>query len=110
MPSLIPLAAAFALALSGPAFAAEPDGFVTAHGVRVATPPLALLDCPGMRAVLDAIDASGYRGTAPKPTDPADKPLMDYENRVSRHFYLTCVHAEAERAPTARAFGQGYRP
>ena len=110
MPAPSRRAAALLLALTGPAMSAEPGWYVTAAGVRVATPALQSLDCAGMRSVLDAIDASGYRGQAPYPADPADSALMEYENRVSESYYTRCVHAQAERAPAARAFGQGYRP
>lgn len=88
------------------------DGWVvTANGVRVPTPPIFALDCRGMRDVLDAIDASGYRGTHPTPEEPADMGLFDYENRLSRVFFTSCMRVEpsagAVEAPFARGFGGG---
>jgi hypothetical protein len=101
-------------ALLGPALAlgsaatAQPSVFVTANGMTVDTPAIAGLDCDGLRRVLDAIDATGYRGADPLPADEADMALMDYENRVSAAYYETCVHAEAEATPAQDAFLRGY--
>jgi hypothetical protein len=87
---------------------AQPGVFVTAQGVTVETPAVETLDCDALRRVLDAIDATGYRGTDPMPTDGADMALRDYENRVSARYYTACVHAEAEAAPAQDAFVRGY--
>ena len=103
--------------LSGPAEQATPEAepdseswFVTAGGARVETPELDGLDCERMRALLDAIDASGYRDGAPKPQHEADMALFDYENRLSAAFYADCVRAHAEHAAPHAAFAAGYEP
>jgi hypothetical protein len=88
---------------------AQPGVFVTAQGVEVETPAVDTLDCEALRRVLDAIDATGYRGADPLPADEADMALMDYENRVSAAYYKACVHAEAEATPPQDAFVHGYR-
>ena len=103
--------------LSGHAEPATPDTatdaeswFVTAGGARIETPELDGLDCERMRALLDAIDASGYREGAPKPQHEADMALFDYENRLSAAFYADCVRAHAENAVPHAAFAAGYEP
>lgn len=87
---------------------AQPGVFVTAQGVAVETPAIGTLDCDGLRRVLDAIDATGYRGADPMPADEADMALMDYENRASATYYETCVHAPSQMAPPQDAFVRGY--
>lgn len=103
------MAAAIVLDL-GAAHAVEADAvwFTTAAGAKVETPPLEGLDCPAMRAVLAAIDASGYRADAPEPHDKADSALFDYENRLSAAYYADCVRAHAAQAAPHAAFAAGY--
>lgn len=101
-------AVAVALVLVPALAAAQAAVFRTARGVEVATPAPQELDCAAMRRVLDAIDASGYRGTAPEPADSADAGLLDYENRLSRTFYQQCVHALAGANPLSSPFARGY--
>ncbi|MGF1658511.1 MAG: hypothetical protein ACFCUS_03725 [Rubrimonas sp.] len=109
-----PLAAIALLATAGLGFgaalsaSAEEGWFVTAAGARIETPALAKLDCAAMRAVLDAIDASGYRAGAPEPHDAADAALFEYENRLSAGYYADCVRAHAEDAAPQAAFAAGY--
>ena len=86
----------------------EEGWFVTAAGVRIETPAIAGLDCAGMRAVLDAIDASGYRRDAPQPHDEADMALFEYEHMLSSAHYAECVRPSAEDAPPETAFSAGY--
>lgn len=82
--------------------------FLTARGVPVRTPSVQSLDCAAMRRVLDAIDDSGYRDGSPDPLDPADRALLDYENRLSGRYYETCVRKPARAEPLAPAFARGY--
>lgn len=82
--------------------------FTTARGIVVPTPAPEALDCAGMRRVLDAIDASGYRHGGPFPTDAADAALLGYENLLAEFYYMRCVHAPAAVGRTNDAFGGGY--
>lgn len=88
------------------AAAAAGETYVTAGGVALRTPPIAEIGCAEMEAVLDAIDASGYRGGAPRPKDDADMALLSYEDRLSRAFYARCV---AEGGLADGTFGAGFR-
>lgn len=97
--------------LAGPAampVAADDTDFVTAKGVKIATPPVPSLDCEGMRRVLAAIDSSGYRGPRPESVDPRDQSLLDYENRLSGVYYQRCVHPAIRAQPLFNAFNRGY--
>jgi hypothetical protein len=82
--------------------------FTTATGVALETPAVAGLDCAGMRRVLGAIDASGYRRGGPDSIDPADVALLDYEHRLSAAYYEHCVEEPAHDAGGESVFGLGY--
>ena len=107
---LAALAVGVAIAAQTPESAAAGERFVTARGAAVATPPVEGLDCGDMRAVLDAIDATGYREGGPKPRDPADMALFEYEDRLSRAFYGGCVTSEAREADAEPTFRTGFGP
>jgi hypothetical protein len=87
---------------SAPAVAA--GSFVTADGVRIPMPDIRSLNCRQIGDILALIDASGYRGAAPRPIDRADAPLFEYETRLARAQFRQCS------APTAGvdAFSRGY--
>jgi hypothetical protein len=89
---------------------AAEQSHTTAEGVVIAMPDLVTLDCGAMRAVLDEIDATGYRGAMPEPDHPADKPLLDYENRLSERYYAVCLKRQVEHRQSSEAFVHGYRP
>ncbi|TVQ56261.1 MAG: hypothetical protein EA355_07380 [Rhodobacteraceae bacterium] len=94
--------------LSAAPGATAQEWFTTADGVRLPTPAIGGLDCQTKRAVLDAIDASGYRAGAPIPRHAADEPLLDYEHQLSRAFYADCVRAATTAAGLENAFRGGY--
>jgi hypothetical protein len=102
--------AAFAvlLLLAAQPAAATEGWFTTAEGVRLRTPAVDRLDCETMRAVLDAIDASGYRDGAPAPRHAADMALLEYEHRLSSAYYADCVRDAADSAQAEGAFRDGY--
>ena len=102
-------AAVVATVCGAAALRAGDHEYHTAQGVAVETPAVATLDCPTMRAVLDAIDRSGYRGLRPEPLDGADRSLLDYENQLSAHFYATCVSALTRSQESSTAFAHGFR-
>ena len=90
--------------------ASAQDSFTTAAGITLRTPAIDDLGCDGMRRVLDAIDASGYRGGAPRPKDDTDMALFRYEDRLSSAYYGRCVAGETRGAEAARAFSNGFGP
>lgn len=65
--------------------------FSTADGVEVTLDSVASMDCGALRAKLDEIDATGYRGQSPTPHDAADQPLFIYEHKVARALYTRCA-------------------
>jgi hypothetical protein len=99
---------AAAESLAGGAAGAGEGRFTTAAGVALEIPAVAGLDCAGMRRVLDAIDASGYRRGGPDSVDPADVALLDYEDRLSAAYYQHCVEEPAHGAVSDSVFGLGY--
>jgi hypothetical protein len=107
MPRTFAVAALVAIA-SCCAARAEPGWFTTAQGVRIETPAVADLPCGRMRGVLDAIDASLYRGDAPQPRETADTALFEYENRLSTAYYAECVRPMMDEIPPAAAFAAGF--
>lgn len=96
-----PLIAA-TVALAAPPPRAQDSRFMTSDGAVVATPPPQSLDCRGKRRVLDAIDATGYRGTGPEPKNPADRGLLDYENALSQAYYAECLATNGNGPGTPR--------
>lgn len=103
---VLAMAIAGVMVLAGAAARAEI--FVTATGQRVMLPAISTLDCRQMRNVLVAIDATGYRGSGPEPFDPADRRLLDYENRLSSLYYQNCVHRSVRAGSPPNAFAGGY--
>ena len=78
------------LTLSHATVASGGEFFMTATGLEVATPEIASLDCVQMVDVLATIDRTEYRGLRPRPLDPADTPLLDYERRLSAAVFESC--------------------
>lgn len=93
-----------ALFLAGAAVA---QVHVAVNGARVKTPPIAGLSCAQKGATLRDIDASGYRSMGPDSAAAADRPLLDYENALSRAYYSDCVRPESTRA-RENAFDGGF--
>lgn len=104
--TVLAAALAGAMVLAGAPVRAEV--FVTARGARVMLPAIGSLDCVEMRNVLVAIDGTGYRGTGPEPLDPADRRLLEYENRLSSRYYQTCVHGSVRAGSPPDVFARGY--
>lgn len=71
--------------------AAKTSRFVTSTGVTVALDSVSGMKCGALRAKLDEIDATGYRGQSPTPHDAADQPLFIYEHKVARALYTRCA-------------------
>lgn len=104
----IALAALTTAAAQPVAASAEERWFTTSAGVRVETPPVAELDCAGLRRVLGEIDSSGYREPTAAGVASADVTLLHYEDRVSRRFYIDCVNDPGSMADGRGAFGYGF--
>lgn len=101
-------ARAAAIALAGGLLL--PGGmFVTSGGVKIEMPAVDRMSCEDLRSKLDQIDASGYRGMHPQPPDPHDKPLFDYETRVSNALYGRCTEKVMGPAQRSNVFRQGFR-
>jgi hypothetical protein len=103
-----PRASAVAIALAGGLLL--PGGiFVTSGGVEIEMPAVDQMSCSALKAKLDQIDASGYRGLQPAPPNPHDKPLFEYETRVSSALYGKCPDRNLGPAQRSEVFRQGFR-
>lgn len=98
------------LFLTGSAFA-DDRSFVTADGAMAPMPEIDGLTCLDIQSVLDAIDATGYRGISPGPLNQIDMPLFEYEMQLSEWNYRRCALAPALaeggdplQTPTVRSF------
>lgn len=65
--------------------------FTTSGGKTVEMPDVQAMSCEQMEATLAAIDATRYRENSPKPRNPEDKPLHNYETKLAQAHYETCV-------------------
>ncbi|MEM6440517.1 MAG: hypothetical protein AAF763_12585 [Pseudomonadota bacterium] len=102
---------ALAAVAAGPADAAAEDAPIArlSTGHEIVMQPARSLDCRALAAKLAEIDATGYRGARPEPRNPADMPLLLYENRVSNQYYSRCMRMQ-ERAPDGdHLFRGGFR-
>lgn len=86
--TVLTLLAIFAAA---PGAMAETSRFVTTAGVAVKLDSVSGMKCEALRAKLDEIDATDYRGQSPTPHDAADQPLFIYEHKVARALYTRCA-------------------
>ena len=87
-------AAAIALGAPGSTLAAE---FQLSSGRTLELPELSELqgDCARIRQTIDQIDATRYRSGA-RPKNPADRPLFEYENKLS----AMIMYCAQTRSPT----------
>jgi hypothetical protein len=84
-------------------------GLRLSDGQIIDTPPVSGMDCPALSEKLSEIDVTGYRGSSPTPRNPADLPLLAYEEKVATAFFRGCVmRALGEKQPSV-AFTEGYR-
>ncbi len=86
--------AAIMLGAPGAAMAVQ---FELSSGRTLELPDLSELkgDCARIRQIIDEIDATRYR-SGPRPKDPADRPLFDYENKLS----AMIMYCAQTRSPT----------
>lgn len=81
---------------------------VTADGRRIPMPDIASLECLEMMALLEQIDASGYRGNGPFPLRAADRPLYDYERALAARHYADCAVGPTKGVGSAAAFRRAF--
>ncbi len=101
----LPAGAASAQTVDTPA---EPRALAS-NGSVVAMPEIAGLDCAGMNQALRRIDLSNYRGIDPVPEGHPDRPIFDYEDRLTRRFYYSCILEEHRLADPGSAFSYGFQ-
>lgn len=102
------LVATFVVSIMTGAHAAE--GVVRlSDGRAIETPPVSEMDCDTLSAKLSEIDATGYRGVSPTPRNPADRPLLAYEEEAATVFYQNCVVRALGRDTPRDLFNKGYR-
>ncbi len=113
--------AALALSATGPAagptagrvgtasIPTEPR-ILASNGAVVAMPEIAGLDCAGMGQVLRRIDQSNYRGLDPIPVGHPDRPIFDYEDRLTGKYYYACTLGEHRLEDPGAAFSYGFEP
>ena len=97
------------LAAAAPLLPGAAAAFITSNGVRIETPPVSEMSCSALKAKLEQIDESGYRGAHPAPPDPRDMPLFEYENEVSVALYGQCPTAELGPAQRSEVFRKGFQ-
>jgi hypothetical protein len=83
---------------------------LASNGAVVVMPDLAGLDCDGMGQVLRRIDLSSYRGLDPVPEGHPDRPIFDYEDRLTGKYYFTCTLGEHKLEDPGAAFSHGFEP
>ncbi|MFQ5565639.1 MAG: hypothetical protein ACE5EU_04680 [Paracoccaceae bacterium] len=83
---------------------------LASNGAVVVMPDLAGLDCDAMSQVLRRIDLSNYRGADPVPKGHPDRPIFDYEDRLTRRYYFSCTLGEHKLEDPGTAFSYGFEP
>jgi hypothetical protein len=107
------LAALVALGLSASALAkshsaSKAPRALASNGAVVAMPEISGLDCDGMSDVLRRIDISNYRGPFPIPEGHPDWPIFEYEDRLTKQYYLTCTLGDNQLEDPGAAFSFGF--
>lgn len=96
----------------GPVRALAAEGVVpemrAANGFAVGMPEIDGLDCPGILRGLAAIDATGYRGSAPLSPRHPDYALFIYEDRLAAAFYTRCTLGQGRGFEPGDAFSRGF--
>ena len=110
-----PLAALVALGLAAGAGAqtagtsAAPRALAS-NGAVVVMPEIAGLDCAAMSQVLRRIDLSNYRGLDPIPEGHPDRPIFEYEDRLTGRIYFSCILGGHQLEDPGAAFSHGFEP
>jgi hypothetical protein len=83
---------------------------LASNGAVVVMPDIAGLDCAAMGQVLRRIDQSHYRGPDPVPEGHPDRPIFDYEDRLTGQYYYACTLGEHMLEDPGTAFSYGFEP
>ena len=83
---------------------------LASNGAVVVMPDIAGLDCAAMSQVLRRIDLSNYRGLDPVPEGHPDRPIFDYEDRLTSKYYYACTLGEHRLEDPGAAFSYGFEP
>ena len=110
---LVALVALVALGLAAGARAGTVDAptaprALASNGAVVVMPDIAGLDCAGMSQVLRRIDLSNYRGLDPVAEGHPDRPIFDYEDRLTGQYYYSCTLGEHKLEDPGTAFSYGF--
>ncbi len=109
------LAALVALGLAAGAGAQTADTsdaprILASNGAVVVMPEITGLDCAAMSQVLHRIDLSNYRGLEPIPEGHPDRPIFEYEDRLTGQMYFSCTLGEHQLEDPGAAFSHGFEP
>ena len=83
---------------------------LASNGAVVVMPDIAGLDCAAMGQVLRRIDLSNYRGLDPVPEGHPDRPIFDYEDKLTGQYYYSCTLGEHKLEDPGTAFSYGFEP
>ncbi len=83
---------------------------IASNGAVIDMPDIASLDCAGMERTLRVIDLSQYRGPGPVPDDHPDRPIFEYEDRLSASYYHACTLERHRLEDPGPAFSFGFAP
>ena len=81
---------------------------LASNGAVVVMPEISDLDCAAMGQVLRRIDLSNYRGLDPVPEGHPDRPIFDYEDRLTGQYYYSCTLSENRLDDPGAAFSYGF--
>jgi hypothetical protein len=95
---------------AGTADTPAPPRVLASNGAVVVMPDLAGLDCAEMGQVLRRIDMSNYRGLDPVPEGHPDRPIFNYEDRLTKQYYHACTLGEHKLENPSAAFSYGFEP
>lgn len=100
---------AAALMLFPASAAGAEDRLVRAsNGAVVLIEPPESLDCPGLRAALEAIDATGYRAPGARPVAAPDRVIYAHEAALARRRFYACAVAGTWLVDPATVFSLGF--
>ena len=83
---------------------------LASNGAVVVMPEIAGLDCAAMDQVLRRIDLSNYRGADPVPEGHPDRPIFEYEDRLTGRIYFSCILGGHQLEDPGAAFSHGFEP
>ncbi|MGM0583478.1 MAG: hypothetical protein ACQEUZ_02350 [Pseudomonadota bacterium] len=85
------------------------EEFVTSAGVHIWLEAVERMPCGQLRAKLQEIDETGYRGLRPAPVNERDLRLLTYETQVSMRYYSGCAYRRLQ-IDASDALRRGFNP